>query len=78
MLTIQTFLLLKYSHKETKQMIKRALVIVDRWSNALWATGSTLQPEKYWWCQVEFEWVGSKWRYKKKDERMATSVMEND
>ena len=50
-------------NETSEELINRAQRTIDKWTNALWATGGILRPEKGWWCLVEFKWVGSKWKY---------------
>ena len=51
-------------HRESlDELLARAQLLSQRWTDALWATGGVLRPEKCWWYMVSFKWNGSKWRY---------------
>ena len=49
--------------EQVEEVLDRAQTLANRWTQALWATGGALRPEKCWWYLVDFKWVGSKWKY---------------
>ncbi len=36
---------------------------VNNWGNLLIATGGALQPNKYFYSIISFEWMNGEWRY---------------
>ena len=60
---------MKKERENLESLIRRIQKILDIWTNALWATGGVLRPEKCWWMLIDFKWKGSEWRYITKDDK---------
>ena len=41
---------------------------LDRWAGALHVTGGELDPKKSWCYFIDFQWTGTAWQYRSKDD----------